>query len=158
MSTMCVLQWWSLYCINLFDKIKYYTNNCNNKKCVPTHKKFLYNVNIFVLINLLFYLLLPTKIYNKLLCQYVFSLNRPQWANLVIELPCPCIGCVCVCKCAPSGPEITWSVPGLSLVLPRSPCPPTPPTPPKKTDPPPNCFFEMLYPLKKKLGPPKKYI
>ena len=54
-----------------------------------------------------------------------FSPNRPHWAELVIELPCPW-GCVCMrhwvpfCSRPLIGPEVTSSVPGLSLVLPPS--------------------------------------
>ena len=58
-----------------------------------------------------------------------FSLNRPHWADSVIESQCPSV-CLSVCLCLflrhqmqffarpLIGPEITWSVPGLSLVNP----------------------------------------
>ena len=65
-----------------------------------------------------------------------FSLNWPHWADSVIESPCPCVTYLSVCldvrlrhwvqffQKPLIGPEVTWPVPGLSLVLPGSPPPP----------------------------------
>ena len=72
-------------------------------------------------------------LYYKLKRLYVtsqlfkFSPTWPHWAKFVIELPCPYV-CLSVClrhrvQFFPRpliGPEVTWSVPGLSLVLPPS--------------------------------------
>ena len=38
------------------------------------------------------------------LCTLASSLNRPHWADSVIEVPCPDV-CVCVCVFAPSGAD-----------------------------------------------------
>ena len=69
----------------------------------------------------------------QLFCTPLFSLNRSRWADWVIEWPCTSF---CLSGCFRHwvqylrpliGPEITLSVPGLSMVFPPSLPPSLPP-------------------------------
>ena len=84
---------------------------------------------------LLFWNILIALPYNPILLGIsllkAFSLNWLNWVDSVIESLCLDV-CLCVCAIGCSyfsrpliGPEIIWSVPTLSLVLPRYPPPPS---------------------------------
>ena len=129
-KTLSIIRIYSKHWAN----IQIYSNVCfvmkTNTNIYSSTKIFEYsNIWIFVLIPVLYYTMIIKyspwayePILSAMLCSTkTFSLNRPHWADSVIESPCPS---VVLCHRAQFfsrpviGPEVTWSVPGLSLVLP----------------------------------------